>query len=146
MSINCEVILRWDATPEQQRALGRALWGWCHRTAGGAGTYQYLDNQGLADLLAGKAPAAGPRARDGGQPRVLFSVPGDPARDREALQESLRRAIPSAGTTDVRVEGVSWRPPEVEQGPTRAVVKAAHARGLFVQVTTPAQGSDDHEE
>ena len=142
MSINCEVILRWDATPEQQRALGRALWGWCHHAAGGAGTYQYLDNQGLADLLAGRPPAE----RDGGQPRVRFSVPGDPARDREALLESLRRAIPSAGAADVRVEGVGWRRPEVEQGPTRAVVKAAHAGGLFVQVITPARGSDGHEE
>ncbi len=142
MSINCEVILRWDATPAQQRALGRALWGWCHRAAGGVGTYQYLDNQGLADLLAGRPPAA----RDGGQPRVRFSVPGDPARDREVLLDSLRRAIPSAGTTDVRVEGVSWRRPEVEQGPTRAVVKAVHAGGLFVQVITPARGSDGHEE
>jgi hypothetical protein len=138
MSINCEVILRWDATPEQQRAVGRALWVWCHRRAGGGRTYQYLDNQGLADLLAGKAPAAGARARDGGQPHVLFSVPGDPARDGEALLESLRRDLPGAGTTDVRVEGVSWRPAEVKQGPTRAVVKPAHAGGLFVQVITPS--------
>ncbi len=138
MSINCEVILRWGATPEQQRALGRALWGWCHRAAGGAGTYQYLDNQGLADLLAGRPPAAGPWARNGGLPRVLFSVPGDPALDREATLESLRRAIPSEATTDVRVEGVSWRPAEVKQGPIRAVVKPAHAGGLFVQVITPA--------
>jgi hypothetical protein len=121
VSINCEVILRWDATPGQHRSLGRALWGWCIRAAGGAGTYQYLDNQGLADLLAGRPPAAGPRARDGGQPRVLFSVRGDPARDRGAMLESLRQAIPSEGTTDVRVEGVSWRPAEV-QGPTRAAV------------------------
>jgi hypothetical protein len=146
MSINCEVILRWDATPAQQRALGRALWGWCHRAAGGVGTYQYLDNQGLADLLAGRPPAAGPPARDGGRPRVLFSVPGDPARDREALLESLRRAVPDAGTADVRVGGVSWRPPEGKQGPTRAVVQAAHAGGLFVQVSTPARGRNDLEE
>ncbi|HZY86092.1 MAG TPA: hypothetical protein VFE78_14760 [Gemmataceae bacterium] len=121
MSINCEVILRWDTAPEQQRALGHALWGWCHRAAGGAGTYQYLDNQGLADLLAGRLPAAGPGGRDGGLPHVLISAPGDPTRDREALLESLRRALPRAGTADVRVEGVSWRPEEA-RGPTRAAV------------------------
>jgi hypothetical protein len=144
MSINCEVILRWGATPEQQRALGRALWGWCHRAAGGAGTYQYLDNQGLADLLAGTPPAAGPWARDGGLPRALFSVPGDPALDREATLESLRRAIPSEATADVRVEGVSWRPAGA-QGPTRAAVQPAHARGPLVPVITPARGSDDQE-
>ncbi len=62
MSINCEVTLRWDATPEQQRALGHALWAWCNRAAGGADNYQYLDNQGLADLLAGTLPASALRA------------------------------------------------------------------------------------
>jgi hypothetical protein len=138
MSINCEVILRWDATPQQQRALGRALWGWCHRAAGGAGAYQYLDNQGLADLLAGRLLAAAPWARDGGLPRVLFAVPGGPARDREATLDSLRQAVPSEGTTDVRVEGVSWRPAEVNQGPNGAAVRPAHAGGLAVPVITPA--------
>src|SRR5689334_8498616 len=108
MSINCEVILRWDTTPEHQRALGRALWGWCHRAAGGAGTYQYLDNQGLADLLAGRLPAAAPRG--GGLPCVHFSVPGDPSRDGAATLDSLRLTVPSEGATDVRVEGLSWRP------------------------------------
>jgi hypothetical protein len=138
MSINCEVILRWGATPEQQRALGRALWGWCHRAAGGAGTYQYLDNQGLADLLAGRPPAAAPWARDGGLLRVLFSVPGDPARDGAATLESLRRAIPSEGTTEVRVDGLSWRPAGV-QGPAAAALSPAPARGPFVQVSPQAR-------
>jgi hypothetical protein len=138
MSINCEVILRWDATPEQQRALGRALWGWCHRAAGGAGTYQYLDNQGLADLLAGSPPAAGPWARDGGRPRVLFSVPGDPARDGEATLDSLRQAIPGEGTADVRVGGLSRRPVEV-QGPATDAVSPAPARGPFVQIIPHAR-------
>jgi len=109
MSINCEVILRWDATAEQQRALGAALWGWCNGAAGDAGIYQYLDNQALADLLAGRLPAPGPAARHADLPYVYFEVRGDPARDREAMLESLRRTLPAGGTTDVRVGGLSWR-------------------------------------
>jgi hypothetical protein len=138
MSINCEVILRWDAAPEQQRALGRALWGWCHRAAGGAGTYQYLDNQGLADLLAGRPPAAAPWAREGGPPRVLFSVPGDLARDGAATLDSLRQAIPSEGTADVRVDGLSWRPAAV-RGAATAALSPAPAPGPFVQVSPHAR-------
>ena len=108
MSVSCELILRWDATPEQQRAVGDALWAWCSRAAGEAGIYQYLDNQALADLLAGRLPAPGP-GRHADLPSVSFEVRGDPARDREALLESLRRALPAGGTTDVRVGRLSWR-------------------------------------
>jgi len=131
MSINCEVVLHWGATPEQHKALGQALWGWCGRASGWAGTYQYLDNQALADLLAGRPPTGSPRARDGGLPYVPFSVPGDPARDREATLESLRGAIPAGGTADVRVEGVSWRTAEVQ--------RPAPARGPFVAVVPHAR-------
>jgi hypothetical protein len=42
MSINCDVILQWDATPKQIAALGTALWGWCSRAAGATGIYQHL--------------------------------------------------------------------------------------------------------
>ena len=114
MSMNCEVILRWDATPEQHRALGSALWTWCRRNQGGAGIYQYLDNQPLADLLAGRSPHADTLARDEGRPHVLFLVSGDVALNREALLESLRRALPDGGVADVRLNGLSWRSPEVK--------------------------------
>jgi hypothetical protein len=112
MSINCEVLLRWDATPEQNRALGAALWGWCNHTAGNAGLYQYLDSQPLADLLAGRFPALGPLARGTDLPQVSFRVAGEAARDREGILESLRRALPGEGIAAVRVDGLSWRPPE----------------------------------
>ena len=118
MSVGCELILHWDATPEQQRAVGGALWGWCSRTAGDAGIYQYLDNQGLADLLAGRLPAPGPLARNGGLPSVSFLARGDPARDRQEMLASLRRALPGAGLADVRVDGRSWRPEEGKEGPS----------------------------
>src|SRR6516164_3799260 len=77
MSINCAVTLRWDSTPEQQRALGAALWSWCHRAARSVGMYPYLDNQALADLLAGRLPASGATGWDAGLPHVQFTVPGD---------------------------------------------------------------------
>ena len=51
MSIKCDLILQWSATPEQLTALGAAMWRWCNRAAGNTGIYQYLDNQVLADLL-----------------------------------------------------------------------------------------------
>jgi len=56
MSVTCEVIVNWEATPAQLAALGNVLWRWCNRTAGDTGIYQYLDNQALADLLAGRLP------------------------------------------------------------------------------------------
>src|SRR5579884_2696659 len=105
MSINCTVILRWDSTPAQQRALGVALWHWCNGASGNAGMYPYLDNQALADLLAGKLPASEAMAWDAGSPRVSFTVPGDPARDSEATLESLRRAMPGEGVAEIRVQG-----------------------------------------
>jgi hypothetical protein len=109
MSINCTVTLRWDSTPRQQRALGVALWHWCNGASGNAGMYPYLDNQALADLLAGKLPASEATAWGAGLPRVQFSVPGDPARDGEAVLESLRRAMPDEGVAELRVDGIRER-------------------------------------
>lgn len=71
--------------------------------------YPYLDNQALADLLAGRLPALGATGRDAGLPYVEFTVPGDPARDGEATRESLRRGIPGEGVAEVWVDGISDR-------------------------------------
>jgi hypothetical protein len=109
MSINCSITLRWDSTPAQQRALGVALWHWCNRASGNAGMYPYLDNQALADLLAGQLPASEAAAWNAGLPRVQFAVPGDPDRDGLATLESLRRAMPDEGVAEVWVEGISGR-------------------------------------
>jgi hypothetical protein len=117
MSVNCQVILRWDATSEQHRALGAALWDWCSRKAGDAGIYRYLDDQPLADLLAGHLPARDPMARSTDLPQVSFSVRGEPARDREGILDSLRRSLPSAGVADVRVDGMSQRRAEAKERP-----------------------------
>src|SRR5438309_5573249 len=54
MSMNCDIVLKWSATPEQLRSLGGAFWRWCNRAEGNVGTYQHVDNQALADLVAGK--------------------------------------------------------------------------------------------
>jgi hypothetical protein len=105
MSIICSITLRWDSTSAQQRALGIALWHWCNGASGNAGMYPYLDNQALADLLAGKLPTSEAASWDGGLPRVEFSVPGDPARDGEATRESLRRAMPGEGVAEIHVQG-----------------------------------------
>jgi hypothetical protein len=97
------------------RPLAAALWGWCKRTAGDASIYQYLDNQPLADLLAGRFPSREPLAQGTDRPQVSFSVGDEPARDREGILESLRRALPSEGVADVRVDGLSRRPAEMKE-------------------------------
>ena len=117
MPINCDIILQWNATSGQLRALGAALWRWCSGAAGDTGICQYLDNQALADLLAGGLPASAPGGRNAGLPYVHLEVRGDPARDRAALLESLRRALPGAAIADVRVDGISWRREEGREGP-----------------------------
>jgi stearoyl-CoA desaturase (delta-9 desaturase) len=105
MTMNCTVFLRRDSTPAQQKSLGAALWQWCTGALGSAGMYPYLDNQALADLLAGKLPASEAGGWDAGSPRVSFTVPGDPACDGAATLASLRRALPSEAVAEMRVEG-----------------------------------------
>jgi hypothetical protein len=121
MFMSCEVILRWDATPEQRRALGIALWPWCSRAAGSTDVHQHLHNPARADLLACQLPTAEPVALYAGLPRIQFLVQGDPARDRQSLLESLHRAIPRDAVADVRVDGISWCPAEATRRTTTAV-------------------------
>jgi len=66
MSVNCDVIMQWSARPQELTALGAALWRWCTREAGGTGIYQFLDNQGLADLIAGKLGVMAQQSDKGG--------------------------------------------------------------------------------
>jgi hypothetical protein len=104
MSVNCDFILQWGATPEQLKALGAALWRWYTRAAGNIGIYQFLDNQALADLIAGKLPASNQPQRRG----VCFRVRDEASQDRQATIDRLRREIPAKGVEDVLVDGKSW--------------------------------------
>ena len=113
MSINCEVIVQWGATPEQLTALGGALWRWCTRAAGGTGIYQYLDNQALADLIAGKLPASSQGERRGAH----LQVRDEASYDRQATVDSLRREMPVKGVEDIIVGGVSWNLVESKGAP-----------------------------
>jgi hypothetical protein len=107
MSIHCDLILSWSATPEQLTALGTALWRWCNRPAGRTRIYQYLDNQFLADLIAGKFPAS---SQTPGQAErgVHFWIRDEASADRQATIASLRRKLPAQGVEDIVVEGQSW--------------------------------------
>ncbi len=107
MSMNCEIILQWSATPEQLTALGAALWRWCKRAAGATGIFQQLDNQALADLIAGKLPDSSQTAwRD---PRgVHFRFQGERSHDRQATIRDLRKEILTKGVEDIVVDGKSW--------------------------------------
>jgi hypothetical protein len=108
MSVNCDVILQWSATPDQLTAVGTALWRWCNRAAGDAGIYQYLDNQALADLIAGKHPGSSQTQWQAERRGVRFSVGDEASHDRLASIESLRREIPVNGVEDILVDGTSW--------------------------------------
>jgi hypothetical protein len=108
MSINCDVILQWNATPEQLTALGAALWRWCNGTAGAAGVYQYLDDQALAELVAGKLPRPSRTSRQAERQGVYLRLRDEASQDRQAAIDSLRREIPADGVEDILVDGKSW--------------------------------------
>jgi hypothetical protein len=108
MSMNCDIILRWSATPEQLTALGAALWRWCTRAAGATGIYQHLDNQALADLIAGKLPESSQTPWQTDRRGVHFWVQGEASRNRQATIGSLRREIPAEGVEDIVIAGKSW--------------------------------------
>jgi hypothetical protein len=104
MSINCDVILKWSATPEQLTALGTALWRWCGLVTRDKAIYQFLDNQALADLIAGTFPASAQTERRG----LHLWVRDETSPNRRTAIESLRRELPSEGVEDVLIDGMSW--------------------------------------
>lgn len=101
VSTFCHVVLNPSATPGQLAAVGNALWSWCTDAAGGGGVYQYLDNQALDDLVAGRLPAADPAALPAERWGVRFSVPDGAFPDRRAALDSLQRAVPAADVANV---------------------------------------------
>jgi hypothetical protein len=106
MPSNCDIILQQSATPDQLAALGAALWRWCNRTAGDTGVYQYLDNQGLADMIAGKFPV-----RSQAETVTHFRARDSVSPNRQVAIDKLRLEIPSEGVEDVVVDGLSWKAP-----------------------------------
>jgi hypothetical protein len=108
MAIDCNIGLRWDATPAQLTTLGGALWRWCTRPARGNGIYQYLDSQPLSDLIAGRFPAPGNRPPLAGQRGAHFTVRDEVSDDRRSAVDRLRREIPAEAVEDIVVGGTSW--------------------------------------
>ncbi len=109
MAMNCDIILQWSATPEQLTALGAALWRWCNRSAGNTGIYQYLDNQALADLIAGKLPASSATPGHADRRGVHLRLWDAASHDRQRTIDSLRRDIPAKLVEDIVVDGTSWK-------------------------------------
>jgi hypothetical protein len=140
MPIRCAVILRWGATPAQLTAVGTALWDWCRRAAGNSGVYQYLDNQALADLIAGQFPASGGRPGQAGPPAVHFSVKDEAFVDRQAAIDSLRRDLPAAGVEGVAVEGARWGPADSLEK-TRPTAQGLNGAGRALPCETTADSS-----
>lgn len=114
MPIDCEIILRWEAKPEQLTAMGLALWRWCLNQSADTDTYPYLNNQVLSDLIAGEFPGTDPsRARRAaGQPGFHFYVQAEGMSGIIVAIESMRRAIPQAAIEDLIVADTSWRQAE----------------------------------
>jgi hypothetical protein len=111
MPINCDVILQWNATPAQLSALGAALWRWCSGTAKDTGIYHYLDNQALADLIAGRLPTTTQTPWQAERRGVHFRVRDEASPDRLAAIAGLRREMPAEGIEDILVDGKSWNRP-----------------------------------
>jgi hypothetical protein len=131
MSDHCDVILSWDATPGQLRAIGAALWRWWNGPAADLGICQALNNQPLADLIAGKLPAViGPASDARG---VRIRVPCEADADCQATRDRLRRGLPHAGVVDVQVDGASWDR-----------VDPACSTGMTGGVTEPTPMGDHH--
>lgn len=108
MSMNCEFILSWNATPDQLSALGAALWRWSDHTRGNTSIYGYLDNQPLADLIAGKFPTASQTPWQSERGHIHLRMRDEVSKDREAAVARLRREIPGKLVEDIVVEGASW--------------------------------------
>jgi hypothetical protein len=89
-------------------------------TAGGAGIYQYLDNQALANLIAGRLPVSSRPPREADWRGVPVRVRDEASRDYQATLDGLRRELRAGGIEDVVVEGISWNSVESEghPGPT----------------------------
>jgi hypothetical protein len=108
VTIYCHVIVNPSATAGQLSAVGAALWEWCTDGAKHGTIYQYLDNQGLADLIAGRLPAADLAAQAGDGRGVRFGAPDGAFPDHRAAIDSLRRALAAAGVDEVRVDSTRW--------------------------------------
>src|SRR5438046_5370853 len=105
MSTECDVILQWDATSQQLSAIGAALGRWCNGVPGDGGVSPYLNNQALADLIAGRLPVSRLMPSPGAGRRVHFRFRDAAFRDRRAAIDSLRRELPAGGVEDVLIDG-----------------------------------------
>ncbi len=117
MSIECDIVVKWTATPEQLTSLGVALWRWCNRKRGNTGIYQYLNNQALADLIDGKLPVSSQPPLDTDRRGVHLRLRDEVSQDLRATLDGLRRALPPGGVEDVVVDGTSWNPVASEAQP-----------------------------
>ncbi len=110
MSIQCDLIVQWNATPKELTALGGALWRWCNRASGKTGIFQYVDNQGLADLIAGEFPQSGQSPGRADRRGAHFWFRDEIAQDRQGAIAGLRREVPAEIIEDVVIDGTScWR-------------------------------------
>jgi hypothetical protein len=141
MSDHCDVILRSDATPGQLRAIGAALWRWCNAVEAGRDTFQCLDSQSLADLIAGRFPTVNRPSADERDIRVRVCC--EAGLDGRVTINRLRRALPRAGVTDVQVDGTSWDRVDSIDPTDPTVSSAAVAGSLPAGRQPPVRASVD---
>jgi hypothetical protein len=80
----------------------------CNRTVGDSGIYQYLDNQALADLSAGKLPYVDQSPLDSDPRGVHFRSWDRVSSNGQTAIETLRQEIPTGAIEEVLVDGISW--------------------------------------
>ena len=78
------------------------------QAAGERAAFQCVDNQVLADLVAGKFPLSSQRSREAGHLSLHFNVRGNTSHDFRPTINSLRRDLPVMAIEDLVIDGVSW--------------------------------------
>lgn len=116
MPIECEVVPRDGASPEDLKRLGNALLRWYVRERERGGIADSLDAEALAALLNGRLPAARRRRSAVTQPPSDDMVPSPvylggyeiPLPDVRRLQAALAAAVQPVAVLRVRRAGYDW--------------------------------------
>lgn len=105
MSILCDFAIDPNATSDELKTVGNALWRWWSTNS--ADGDQRVCNQAVADLLLGRLPMSNRSPGQAGRWSVHFRVRNEAFKDRKTMLDSMRRDIPRRGITDILVDGQS---------------------------------------
>ena len=116
MSIQCDIVLQWSATPAQLTALGVLLWNWCMPHGGRLWRLPVPGQRCAGRPDRRQAARARPSPSRTGPPGIHLSVGDRRFVDRQAVIDFLRHELPAVGVERVAVDGTSWRLPDSSDG------------------------------